>query len=268
MLGLTSSMSRYFLSIEFDGASFSGWQIQPDASTVEGAIEEALELLFQQPMDVIGQGRTDAGVHAKAQVAHIDISPDDWYRFRKTSTNNPQENQSLLLHRLNRLLTPSIYISAIREVAGDAHARFDALSRSYLYRIVTEPSPLRAHQSWYAGGYWNIKVLNELADQIVGEYDFDTLSKTNPENYTTLCKIEESRWIIEGDELFYKVTANRFLRNMVRRLVGTMWHMQELEMNVLYGKSWIHDRRDHQIYTAPAHGLCLTKVKYPGDIFI
>ena len=83
MLGLTSSMSRYFLSIEFDGASFSGWQIQPDASTVEGTIEEALELLFQQPMDVIGQGRTDAGVHAKAQVAHIDISPDDWYRFRK-----------------------------------------------------------------------------------------------------------------------------------------------------------------------------------------
>ncbi len=261
-------MSRYFFSIEFDGAFFSGWQIQPDAPTVEGAIEEALGLLFQQPMDIIGQGRTDAGVHAKAQVAHIDISPDDWHRFRKTTANNPEEDQSLLCHRLNRLLGPTIYISTIREVKDDAHARFDALSRSYSYRIVTEPSPLRTHQSWNAGGNWNFEVLNELADQIVGEYDFDSLSKTNPENYTTLCKIIESRWIIEGDELFYKVTANRFLRNMVRRLVGTMWQMQDQNMVTSNTVSWIHDRKDHQIYTAPAHALCLVRVQYPSEIFI
>ena len=173
-------MKRVALLVQYDGSNFSGWQRQKNANTVQETLERALFKVSHKVVRTFAAGRTDAGVHAKAQVAHIDISPDDWYRFRKTSTNNSQENESLLLHRLNRLLTPSIYISAIREVAGDAHARFDALSRSYLYRIVTEPSPLRAHQSWYAGGYWNIEVLNELADQIVGEYDFDTLSKTNP----------------------------------------------------------------------------------------
>lgn len=261
-------MSRFFLSIEFDGASFSGWQIQPDAPTVEGTIEQALYLLFQQPMDIIGQGRTDACVNAKAQIAHIDINPEDWNRFRKTTSSNPEEDRSLLCHRLNRILGPSIYISNIWEVKEDAHARFDALNRSYMYRIVTKPSPLRAHQSWYAGKDWDLEELNELAFQILGEHDFDLLSKTNPENYTTLCTIVESNWIIEGDELFYTITANRFLRNMVRRLVGTMWHFHDLDMNSRSTLPWIHDLKDHQIYTAPAHGLCLIGVEYPEEIFI
>ena len=153
-------------------------------------------------MDIIGQGRTDACVNAKAQIAYIDINPEDWNRFRKTTSSNPEEDRSLLCHRLNRILGPSIYISNIWEVKEDAHARFDALNRSYMYRIVTKPSPLRAHQSWYTGKDWDLEKLNELAFQIVGEHDFDLLSKTNPENYTTLCTIVESNWIIEGDELF------------------------------------------------------------------
>tara|TARA_B100000963_G_C22520374_1_gene622760 strand:- start:172 stop:957 length:786 start_codon:yes stop_codon:yes gene_type:complete len=261
-------MSRFFLSIEFDGASFSGWQIQPDVPTVEGTIEQALHLLFQQPMDLVGQGRTDASVNAKEQIAHIDINPEDWNRFLKATSSNPEEDHSLLCHRLNRILGPSIYISNIWKVKEDAHARFDALYRSYMYRIVTRPSPLRANQSWYAGEDWNLNVLNELAVQLVGVHDFDSLSKTNPDNYTTLCTIVESNWTVEGDELFFRITANRFLRNMVRRLVGTMWHLQNLDMNSSSILSWIHDLKDHQIYTAPAYGLCLTKVQYPEGIFI
>ena len=137
-----------------------------------------------------------------------------------------------------------------------------------MYRIVTKPSPLRAHQSWYAGKDWDLEVLNELAVQIIGEHDFDLLSKTNPESYDTFCKIVESNWSVEEDELFYRITANRFLRNMVRRLVGTMWHLQDMDLNSSSTLLWIHDLKDHQIYTAPAHGLCLTRVQYPEGIFI
>lgn len=269
-------MSRYFLEIEFNGAEFSGWQLQPDTKTVEGSIEDALATIFQQSMDIVGQGRTDAGVHARAQVAHVDISDECWVRIQKNCATKT-ELMNLLVHRLNRMLGPNIFIRGMQRVAPDAHARFTARTRSYEYRVLLASSPIDAKLAWYPGFEPIIVPLQILAKQLIGVHDFDVMSKTNPDNFTTICSIEESQWVVQGNVLVYRISANRFLRNMVRRLVGTMVQLSrefELEEYVgLFDRTlgqpiWIHQLKEHQQVTAPAEALTLVKVDYPNDIFV
>ena len=278
-------MARYFIEIEFNGSDFSGWQLQPEAKTVEGAIEQAFETILQRPIDLVGQGRTDAGVHATAQIAHVDLTENDWNRLGQSGiiSENLVAEMSLLLHRANRMLSPNVFLRSMRRVKEVTHARFDAISRCYEYRVLTEPSPILSHQSWYPGFRSDLEQLEPLATALLGEHDFDAISKTNPDNFTTICTIYESSWTLEGKVLVYRVKANRFLRNMVRRLVGSMVQLvrgndpligQTIKMiagNQLNSHNpdhlWIEQLKDHQKFTAPAEALYLVAVHYASDCY-
>ena len=245
-------MPRFKLTIEYLGTGFKGWQIQPEARTVEGELERVMGQILQQPVDVIGQGRTDAGVHATGQVAHVDLSENiDLSKF---------------IHGVNSLIGDEVQLRDIEEVPDYFHARFDATHREYEYRVLSYNAPLKNNMGWWPGFIPDLEALNELAEITKGEHDFNGFSKFNPENFTTFCEVHLSEWKEEEGALIYRIRANRFLRNMVRRLVGTMVEAArgkitpETFQNILYRPA-----EDFQTYTAPAKALCLRKVEYPGD---
>ncbi|MBO6793214.1 MAG: tRNA pseudouridine(38-40) synthase TruA [Balneolaceae bacterium] len=242
-------MSRYSLIIEYNGEPFSGWQIQPDAITVEGELEKAFAKILQQPVDLIGQGRTDAGVHANGQVAHVDL-PDDVDMYK-------------LLHGVNSLAGKDVFIKTYEKVEDEFHARFDALTRSYSYRVAKYPRPLFNHISWFPGEIKEPIVLNECAALLLGEHDFNGFSKYNEENFTTLSTIENARWKETGEAFVFEITANRFLRNMVRRLVGTSVAVAQGNYTVKDFKKMLDlEAVAKASKSAPAKGLILEKVSY------
>ncbi|MDR9419736.1 tRNA pseudouridine(38-40) synthase TruA [Gracilimonas sp.] len=242
-------MPRYKLIIEYDGTNFSGWQIQPDDITVEGTLEEAFSTVLQQEIDLIGQGRTDAGVHAKGQVAHVDL-PD-------------ATDLEKLLNGVNKIVGEEIEVAHIEPVHDDFHARFDAIARQYEYTITTRNIPIMHRYAWSIYQPVDKDQLKECADLLKGEFDFNGFSKFNEDNWTTLCEIHDSKFEFDGEVIRYRIRANRFLRNMVRRLVGTMVHVGQ-------GKKSIPEFREilenpslkRPTHTAPAKGLILEKIFY------
>ncbi|SMO66503.1 tRNA pseudouridine(38-40) synthase TruA [Gracilimonas mengyeensis] len=242
-------MPRYKLTIEYDGTDFSGWQIQPNAITIEESLEEAFSTVLQQPVDLIGQGRTDAGVHARGQVAHVDL-PE-------------QADLEKLLSAVNRMAGDHIQIIDHQKVHADFHARFDAIARQYEYTLTTRSMPLMHRYTWPLRQPVELEKLHECAELLLGEHDFAGFSKYNEDNRTTLCTIQKSEFEIDGEVLKYHIRANRFLRNMVRRLIGTM---------VYVGQGKISKKTFRQIlektafkaptYTAPARGLVLQEIFY------
>ena len=242
-------MPRFKLTIEFDGTEFSGWQIQPDSRTVEEEIEKAFSKILQQPVDLIGQGRTDAGVHAKGQVAHVDL-PEDI-------------KPSKLIFGVNGLIGSEIQIHSIEEVHPDFHCRFDAIYREYEYTVLKTASPLRNRHSWSPNTELDLNKIKDCAALLSGEFDFSGFSKYNEENYTTLCTILLCEIEEKEDFFIFRIRANRFLRNMVRRLVGTMVEVGKGKMDVLTFKNrLLMPEPSKKTYTAPAKGLVLTKVFY------
>jgi tRNA pseudouridine38-40 synthase len=242
-------MIRYKLTIEFDGTNFSGWQIQPTDRTVEEELEKAMSTVLQSEIDLIGQGRTDSGVHATGQVAHVDL---------------PEEiDIDELLHKTNKLVGKEVQITGAEVVANDFHARFDATGRQYEYTITTRWMPLKERYSWQLNQPLEYKKLEACAELLSGEFDFAGFSKFNKDNYTTLCDIQLSRFKKEGEVIKYQVRANRFLRNMVRRLVGTMVRVAQGKITMEEFKEVLQNP-DSKIptYTAPAQGLVLQKVFY------
>lgn len=243
-------MKRFKLTIEYDGSSYSGWQIQPDSETVEETIEQAFSKILQTPMDIVGQGRTDAGVHATGQTAHIDL-PDE-------------TNIHKLIHGVNGLIGKEIQIHDCEEVHPDFHARFDATSRQYRYTILRDYSPLKRNYGWWPRYELDIGLMKQCADVLVGEHDFNGFSKFNEDNYTTQCTIYESE-LITGTpgEWIYRIRANRFLRNMVRRIIGTMTEVGAGRMDPEHFERILkYPDADIPTFTAPAHGLILDKVFY------
>lgn len=242
-------MARFKLTIEFDGTHFSGWQIQPDARTVEQTLEDAFSQVLQQDVDLIGQGRTDSGVHARGQTAHVDL-PDD-------------ADYEKLVYAVNGIIGDEIYINAIEKVEDDFHARFDALSREYVYTISRIPNPLERNYLWVIKSNPDLEVMNECAAMLSGEFDFAGFSKFNPDNYTTLCEIHLSEFEDFGNKIQYRIRANRFLRNMVRRLVGTMVKVGEGKLSASDFRFLLENpKAEIQTYTAPSKGLILEKVLY------
>lgn len=242
-------MPRYKLTIEFDGTQFSGWQIQPEARTVEEEIEKAFSQILQQPIDLIGQGRTDAGVHAKGQVAHVDL-PD---------SVQPEK----LIFGVNGLVGEEVEIHSIEKVHADFHARFDATSREYEYSILKRKSPLKRNTSWSIGGDLDISKMKDCAKLLSGEFDFKGFSKFSEDNYTTLCAIIHSEIEERGEEIIFRIRSNRFLRNMVRRLIGTMVEVGLGKMSLEEFKEILENSSSgKRTFTAPARGLVLTKVFY------
>lgn len=242
-------MQKYKLTIEYDGTDFSGWQIQPDDQTVEGVLEQVFSKVLQQEIDLIGQGRTDAGVHARGQTAHVDL-PEG------TDINK-------LLLGVNGLAGDQIQIIGFEEVEAEFHARFDAIGREYEYTIMQRSMPLHRHFSWSLRQPADVEVLHKCAAVLKGEFDFAGFSKFNEDNYTTLCEIRRSEFEVEGEIIRYHIQANRFLRNMVRRLVGTMVRVAQGKMTFAQFEEALQDPQSNiPTYTAPARGLVLEKVFY------
>ncbi|MCC5942002.1 MAG: tRNA pseudouridine(38-40) synthase TruA [Balneolaceae bacterium] len=243
-------MARYKLTFEYDGTHFSGWQKQPDVRTVEGEVEKAFSILYQQDVDLIGQGRTDAGVHARGQVAHADL-PDRYPPLR-------------IIHAMKGLLPEDVALLSAEIVADDFHARFDATSRMYSFTVATRPSPLRRHTAWQIHKKPDSKLLQTFAKKIEGEHDFINFCIPQDDEFgTTICTISQSNWEINGDERIYRIEGSRFLRHMVRRLVGSMVQVATGELGeeefdaLLSGKQTVQ-----KAHTAPSHGLVLELVNY------
>jgi tRNA pseudouridine38-40 synthase len=243
-------MSRWKLVFEYDGTNFSGWQRQPDARTVEEVIEDALSKLYQQEIDIIGQGRTDAGVHAKGQVAHADL-PDTFPAKR-------------LIHAMRGLLPKDVALLSAGITTNEFHARFSATARSYIYKVMVRQSPLMRDRAWTSGYDLDVDLLSQMAGLIEKNQEFVNFCIPDPQQLqTTQSEIYRSEWSHEGDLLTYTICANRFLRHMVRRLVGSMVQVasgrKPLEWfeTLLSGKEV--SRKGH---SAPAHGLYLEEVVY------
>lgn len=243
---------RYLLTYEYDGSAFKGWQKQPDVRTAEGVAEEALSILFQQEIDLIGQGRTDAGVHARNQTAHADL-PE-------------KSDSSRAIHAMKGLLPNDIALKSMIEVADDFHARFHATARSYSYTIVTNPAPLLRHTVWQHYGEFDKEILQKCAEMIKGEHNFINFCiPPDEEMMTTISEIRESRWTFDRDHYRFEITGSRFLRHMVRRLVGSMVHTASGKITIDEFRSLLEsEEQSRKAHAAPASGLILEFVHYDG----
>lgn len=255
------SSRRYLLRIRFDGSEYCGWQRQKEdvQSTVEQHVEQALEKLFNTTgLDVVGHGRTDAGVHALDQCAHVDL-PDCFLPFK-------------IKKALNSLLPTDIRIHAVQAIKADAHARFDALSRSYAYPISLVENPLIRKYSLHYGYILDVKKMQEAVQVFMGEHDFAAFAIQLDEQLPhTRCLVHSCRFTLDKtkEQLIFQITANRFLRRMVRRVVGSLLMLGRGKYKVDDIQHWLDSAKAPipDIYTAPAYPLRLEKVEYPTDIF-
>lgn len=246
---------RYFIFLSYNGQNYSGWQMQPNAPSVQEAIEKALSILLRVPTSIVGAGRTDAGVHARMMIAHFDCSLDEL-------------NTDDLTAKLNRFLPPDIAIRNIKRVRPDAHARFDALSRMYSYHITTAKDPFGKLLKYRYHTTLDVKAMNDCARLLFEYTDFTSFSKLHTDVKTNNCEIMHAEWVQNDTEYIFTIKANRFLRNMVRAIVGTM-------LEVGRGKITLDDvryiieacDRSRAGSSVPGHALFLEDVEYSPDIF-
>ena len=246
---------RYFIKLSYNGTLYHGWQKQPKTKTVQGVLEQALTTLLRTPVLIMGAGRTDTGVHATEMFAHFDF---DAKLIGKT-----------LIYKLNAFLPQDIVIHNLFCVDKDAHTRFNAISRTYLYRIAPTKNAFNYKSTYFVKQDLNVDKM-KAASKILLEYrDFQCFSKTNTDVKTYYCNIMKADWFFNNDELHFVIKADRFLRNMVRAIVGTM-------INIGLGKLDVEDlhsiiaskNRSEAGFSVPAHALYLTKVEYPKNIKI
>ena len=249
-------MPRYFLYFSYDGAAYHGWQVQPNAITVQELIEDALEKIVRRPVPLTGAGRTDSGVNALSMVAHGDF---------------PYELDVLqVIYKLNRILPPDIAVSAIRRVRDDAHARFDALSRCYNYRVVTSKSPFSRRYACRVMPDMDFDMMNRAAELLYEYTDFTSFSKLHTDVKTNKCKVTKAVWNKVGEnEWVFEIEADRFLRNMVRAIVGTLFLVGRRKMT-LDGFRAVIEKKERGAAGDSAMGeaLFLARVDYPSDIFL
>ncbi len=248
-------MSRYFIKLSYNGTNYHGWQVQPNGITVQQVINEALQILLKdKEINITGAGRTDTGVHAKNFFAHFD-----------TAAEIPSD----LVYKLNKYLRKDVVIHEIMPVKDDAHARFDAASRLYRYYVSTKKDPFKSEYSWYVYGELDVDKMNYACRFLYDYHDFTSFSKTNTQTKTNDCTIKRAGWESDGDMLIFTIQADRFLRNMVRAIVGTLVEIGRGNLNPADFKKIIEakDRRDAG-ESVPAQGLFLEEINYPKDIFI
>lgn len=247
---------RYFIELAYNGTNYHGWQTQPNAITVQELLDKALSTLLRVPTETTGAGRTDTGVHARQLFAHLDVTEDDPDRV---------EDEVLIKARsLNALLPYDIAVKRIIPVHADAHARFDATQRSYEYHVHFEKDPFLHNLSWLVRDRPNVDLMNQAA-QIIMEYtDFSSFSKSNTQVHTNNCKITRSEWVMVGEQLIFYISADRFLRNMVRAILGTLMMVGKGEIKPEQVRKIIESKnRSNAGTSVPACGLYLTEVKYP-----
>jgi len=241
---------RYFLELLYKGTNYSGFQVQKNApNTVQEAIEKAFAILQKQAVTLTGSSRTDAGVHALQNFFHFDFDGEIHEHFR---------------YKINAILPKDIVVKNMYAVSPDAHCRFDAIARSYDYYIYRNKNPFLQDRAYYYPYVLNIENLQEAAEAVKLYTDFTSFSKRNTQVKTFNCSIAESGWKQKEDQLVYSVTANRFLRGMVRGLTGTMLQTGRNKISIDHFKKII-EAKDCRLadFSVPGHGLFLTKVQYP-----
>lgn len=241
---------RFFIQFSYNGTNYHGWQYQPNATSVQETLTKALSVVLKKgDLEIMGAGRTDTGVHASQMFAHFD------YEY--------PINSDRIVHKLNSFLPKDIAVSKIIEVDENAHARFDAKQRTYEYKINTAKNVFQQELSWYYAKELDVVSMNESAKLLLEFTDFQCFSKVHTDVNTFNCAITEAFWKKENDELIFTISADRFLRNMVRAIVGTL-------VNVGLGKisqadfTTIIESKDRRKagFSVPAHGLYLTQIKY------
>jgi tRNA pseudouridine38-40 synthase len=247
---------RYFLFIAYKGTSYHGWQVQPHSVTVQQILEDSLSKILNEKTETTGAGRTDTGVHASFFCLHFDSSAGDL------------ETRKGFLFRLNGLLPKDISVNKILKVIPEAHARFSATSRTYKYYISRIKDPFTEDSSWYVYGDMDVNLMNKACSILMKESDFTSFSRLHSDNKTNICKIYDAFWDEDQNRIIFTIKADRFLRNMVRAIVGTMVDVGRGRID-LDGFQDIIDSRNRcrAGKSAPAKGLFLNDIEYPSGIF-
>lgn len=241
---------RFFITLSYDGTRYHGWQIQPNGDSVQQCLQEALSTLLRKPVEVVGAGRTDTGVHARMMVAHF-----DW----EEAIDGKQ-----LAYKLNKLLPGDIAVQEVRQVEGDMHARFSATSRTYHYFIHTRKDPFLQAYSWQIPFALDFEKMNEAAKVLLEYKDFTSFSKVNTDTKTNLCDLKEAFWEeVEPGQWRFTITANRFLRNMVRAIVGTLVEVGRGRISIEEMRHIIEAKDRCQAgESVPGKALFLVDIKY------
>lgn len=241
----------------YKGTSFHGWQVQPDSKTVQQILEESLSLILGEKIETTGAGRTDTGVHAAYFCAHFDSESDDLISRKN------------LLFRLNKFLPEDISVKNIRKVHPEAHARFSAISRTYKYFITRAKDPFTNESAWYLYGDLDIPGMNTACNILLRHIDFTSFSRLHTDVKTNNCRIMEAGWEENGTRLIFTIRADRFLRNMVRAIVGTMVEIGKGKISPGQFEEIIKAKdRGRAGKSAPAQGLFLYGIEYPEEIFL
>ena len=246
---------KYFIEISYKGTAYHGWQIQNNAHSVQQEINDCISKILGKPIMVQGSGRTDTGVHCLQQFAHFE-----------------SQNKVLakpFLKAINAVLPTDISIQQLYKVKEDAHARFSALSRKYIYKITHKKSPFLTDYAYLYHKELDISSMQKAADLLLKWQDYTAFSKTNSNNKNNLCAISEAYFEEQKDMLLFHIKANRFLRGMVRIIMGALMHVGANKITVAEFKVMLQSKNiTGKRYAVPAHGLYLAKVEYPADIFI
>lgn len=240
---------RYFMQLSYRGEGFLGWQVQPQGITVQGTLQDALSRLLHCTVEVTGAGRTDTGVNARMMIAHFDA---------------PDELPTDLMYRLNAMIGHNIAIQRIWAVTDNAHARFDAIQRTYRYYVCTDKSPFLWQLSWRAVHPLDFKAMNQAAQYLLGKQDFTSFSKLHTQTKTNICTINYAKWVQQADNVWYfEISADRFLRNMVRAIVGTLVDVGRGKMHPEEIASIIKRKNRCSAGTSmPGYALYLWDIKY------
>lgn len=241
---------RYFIQFAYKGTNYHGWQLQPNAVSVQEVLTKAMNILFREDFELIAAGRTDAGVHAKLMYAHFDTEKEF--------------DAAQMIQKLNSFLPEDITVYRFFDVSDQAHARFDAVSRSYEYHIHTFKNSFLKDLSWYHFRPLNVEKMNQAAKILLEYEDFECFSKAHTDVFTFNCTITKAYWEQKDDRLIFHISANRFLRNMVRAIVGTLIYVGSGKITVEDVRKIIESKdRGKAGFSVPAHGLYLTRVVYP-----
>lgn len=249
---------RYFIHLAYNGADYHGWQVQDNAHTVQESINKALSTLLSTEINVLGCGRTDTGVHASDFYAHFDLEKP-----------LSEKERAAIVFKLNRFLPVSIVIFDLLAVKPDSNTRFDALSRSYTYHVSRRKDPFFDDFSYFVYGDLDVELMNKAAIEMMTFTDFTSFSKLHTQTKTNNCRISEAKWEEDGHKLVFTITADRFLRNMVRSIVGTLLDVGRRKISIAEFTTIIKNKdRCEAGYSVPSKALFLERVEYPDDIWL
>jgi tRNA pseudouridine38-40 synthase len=247
---------RYLFEIQYNGSHYIGWQTQQQGKSIQSVVEDSMSKLVREPVEIVGSGRTDAGVHCEQQFFHVDLQ-------------QPVENLEQLLFKLNAFLPKDIYLPSVRIIKDDVHARYTAKQRVYNYRITTIKNPFLEGLALHYFKPVDVALMNEAAATMLGEQDFESFSKVKTNVKHFLCDVTKAEWREDGERMEFVIAANRFLRGMVRATVGTLLDVGTGKLSVEEFKNIIHHRdRRRAGANVPPYGLYLVEVKYPENIYV